>query len=167
VTSPDPPAVAARIKAETGIDVLDSTADAAAAAAAMRRAWRQIAGTIGGSLVCTLALLCIVLAFAPGNALAGVRPAFALVGVVLAVAGVWLLVWAWRTPAAYTELYVKRQQAQQRFFTEIGQASPSPFAAGNWLTRKAMIAYSTPSEVRAMRAEAESPQPPPQNPEQT
>ncbi len=167
MTSPDPRAVAARIKAETGIDVLDSDADAAAAAAAMRRAGRQIAGTIGGSLVGTLALICIVLTFAHGNASVGLRAAFALVGVALAAAGTVLIVWAWRTPAAYTELYVKRQQAQQWFFTEIGQPWPSPFAASDWLTRKAMIAYSTPGEVRAMRKEATSDQPPLQNPEET
>jgi hypothetical protein len=165
VTSSDPRVVAARIKAETGIDVLDSAGDAAAAAAAMRRAWRQVAGTFGGSLIGTLALICIVPAFAPGNASVGLRVAFALLGVAPAAASTVLIVWAWRTPAAYTELYVKRQQAQRRFFTEIGQPWPSPFADGNWLTRKAMIAFSTPSEVRAMRAEAAARQQPPDNPE--
>ncbi|MBV9140135.1 MAG: hypothetical protein JO115_04335 [Pseudonocardiales bacterium] len=168
MTSPDPRAVAARIKAETGIDVLDSSADAAAATAAMRRAGRQVAGTCGASLVGTLALICIVLAFAPGNASVGLRAVFGVIGVALAAAGTVLMVWAWRTPAAYTELYVKRQQAQQRFFTEIGQPQPSPFVAANWLTRKAMIAFSTPSEVRAMRAaEAASRQGLPDNPEKS
>ena len=167
MTSPDPRAVAARIKAETGIDVLDSGADAAAAAAAMRRAWRQVGGTYGGGSVGTLALICVVLAFAPGNAAVGLRAAFALVGVALAAAGTVLIVWAWRTPAAYTELYLKRRQAQQRFFAEIGQRCPSPFADGNWLTRKAMIAFSTPSEVRAMRAEAAARQQPPDKPEKS
>ena len=104
------------------------------------------------------------MAFAPGNATAGLRAAFALVGVALAAAGTVLIVWGWRTPAAYTELYLKRRQAQQRFFAEIGKPCPSPSADGNWLTRKAMIAFSTPSEVRAMRAEAASRQSP-DNPE--
>lgn len=160
-SSPDPRAVAARIKAETGIDVLDSGADATAAAAAMRRTGRQVAGTFGGSLAGTFALVCIVLALAHGDASVGLRAAFALVGAALAAAGVALVVWAWRIPTSYTELYVKRQQAQQRFFTEIGQPSPSSFATGDWLTRKAMVAYSTPGEVRAMREEAASRQPPP------
>lgn len=163
--SPDPRAIAARIKAETGIDVLDSNADAAAAKAAMRRAWRQVGGTMGGSLVGTLALLCIAFAFASGNDPVSARAASALVGVALAAASTTLIVWAWRTPAAYTELYVKRRQAQQRFFTEIGQPCPSAFADGSWLTRKALIAFSTPSEVRAMRAEAASRQRPAGNPE--
>ncbi len=131
----------------------------------MRRAGRQVAGTIGGSLTGGLALICIVLTFAHGDASVGLRAAFAVVGVALAAAGTVLIVWAWRTPAAYAELYVKRQQAQQRFFTEIGQPWPSPVAAGDWLSRKAMIAYSTPGEVRAMRKEARPDQPPPRNPE--
>ncbi|MGB8199564.1 MAG: hypothetical protein WCF33_07705, partial [Pseudonocardiaceae bacterium] len=63
----------------------------------MRRAWRQVAGTIGGSLVGTLALLCIILVFAPGNAPTGVRPTCAVVGVALAAAGTALVVWAIRT----------------------------------------------------------------------
>ncbi|MGH3830295.1 MAG: hypothetical protein ACRDRS_07545 [Pseudonocardiaceae bacterium] len=175
MTSPDPHAiearaVAARIKAETGIDVLDSSADAAGARAAMRRAWRQVGGTLGSSLAGTLALLCIVLAVVPGNGGAtislGVRATFAVFGLAMAVASTALIVWGWRTPAAYTELYLKRRQAQKRFFTEIGQPRPSEFEDASWLMRKAMIAFSTPSEVRAMRAEAASREPPPVNPEQ-
>ncbi|MGH3853098.1 MAG: hypothetical protein ACRDR6_06290 [Pseudonocardiaceae bacterium] len=165
MTSPDPRATAARdaaarIKAETGIDVLDRSADAAGAAASMRRAWRRVGGTFGAAPVGTLALICIVLAVVPGNGGAtisvGLRVAFAVVGLALAAAFTALIVWAWRTPAAYTELYLKRRQAQQRFFTEIGQPQPSEFEAANWLTRKAMTAFSTPSEVRAMRAQAAS-----------
>ncbi|MGH7882144.1 MAG: hypothetical protein ACREN8_04470 [Candidatus Dormibacteraceae bacterium] len=85
-----PRAIAARIKAETEIDLLDSRADAAAAA--MRRAGRQIAGTFGASLAGTMVLICIVLAFAHGNASMGLRAAFALGGVALAAAGTVLTV---------------------------------------------------------------------------
>ncbi|MEO7195174.1 MAG: hypothetical protein ABIZ05_10175 [Pseudonocardiaceae bacterium] len=172
MTSPDPHAlaaraVAARIKAETGIDVLDRSADAVGAVAAMHRAWRRVGGTFGGGLAGTLALISIVLAVVPGNGGAtislGVRAVF---GVAMAAAGIALLVWGWRTTAAYTELYLKRRQAQQRFFTEIGQPRPSEFEDASWLMRKAMIAFSTPSEVRAMRAQAASHKGPPVNPEQ-
>ncbi|MGH3827012.1 MAG: hypothetical protein ACRDQX_07540 [Pseudonocardiaceae bacterium] len=161
MTSPDPHAiearaVASRINAETGIDVLDRSADTAGARAAMRRAWRQIGGTFGGGLAGTLALICIVLAVVPSNGSAtislGLRIGFAVFGVALAVTGTVLIVWGWRTTAAYTELYLKRRLAQQRFFTEIGQPRPSEFEAASWLMRKAMIASSTPSEVRAMRS---------------
>jgi predicted lipid-binding transport protein (Tim44 family) len=157
-------AVAARIKTETGIDVLDSSADAATARAATRRAGRQIAGTLGGSLAGSLGMVCIVLAFAHGDASAGLRAAFAVIGVAVAASSAALIVWAWRTPAAYAELYVKRQQTLQRFFAEIGQPQPSPLADADWLTRKAMAAFSTPGEVKAMREEAVSPPPNPERP---
>jgi len=136
VTSPDPRAVAAQIKAETGIDLLDSNADAAGATAATRRAWRQVAGTFGGSLASGLGLLGFVLAFAPGNLLGVLRVAFAYVGVVSTAAAIALIIWGWRTPPAYAELYLRRQQAFQRFFIETRQPRPSLFVSSGWFTRK-------------------------------
>jgi hypothetical protein len=136
VASSDPRAVAARIKTETGIDLLDSDADAVAAKAATRRAGRQVAGTLGASLAGAVALICIPLALVPGSDSLGLRAAFTAVGIALAAAAATLIVWAWRTPAAYAALYLTRQQAQQRFFTEIGQPWPSRFVASDWLKRK-------------------------------
>lgn len=136
MASSDPRAVAARIKTETGIDLLDSDADAAAAEAATRRAGRQVAGTLGASLAGPVALICIGLALAPGGDSLGLRAVVAAVGIALAAAAVTLIVWAWRTPAAYIELCLTRQQAQQWFFTEIGQPWPSRFVASDWLKRK-------------------------------
>lgn len=149
----DPTVVAARIKAETGIDLLDTGADAAAASAAMRRSVRQVAGTVGCGVVATAALVSLVLAFATGNAGAGVRVAFGVVGLLLAVAAVVSGRWAWRTPPDYARLYLARQAAQQRFFDEIGQPFPGPFTARDWLGGKALVAFSTPGEVRRMRTQ--------------
>lgn len=159
MTAPDPRVVAERIRAETGVDLFDPDADAAAASVAMRRSVRQVAATVGGGMVGAVGLIFVVLAFARGDAAAGARVAYGVVGVLLMAAAVFVGVWGWRLPAAYREVVLPRRAARTRFFAEVGQ----PEMATSWLARRALVAYSTPAEVREMRAERKT-SPPPEEP---
>jgi hypothetical protein len=153
VAPPDPRAIADRIRVETGIDLFDPAADAVAAAVAMRRAVRQVMGTIGCSGCGGLASILLVLGFIPRHPGpgAGVRVALVVFGGAVVAGAVMLGIWGWRLPAAYREVFLPREAARRRFLAEIGQLR-NPLGAADWLGRKALIAYSTPAEVREMRA---------------
>jgi hypothetical protein len=162
VTTPDPRVVALRIRDETGVDLLDPGAEASAASVAMRRSLRQVAGTIGCGLLGAVALFCFAAVFAPSGPDGGGRAAVAVVGVACLLGALTVVIWGWRMPRAYREVFLPRRAAQQRFFTELGQEWPNALSATDWLGRKAVVAYSAPSQVRELR-EAQRQHPPAQS----
>lgn len=149
MTGSDPREAAERIRAETGIDLCDTDADAVAAKASMRRAYRQVAGTVGAGVLGAIGLVLVVLAATSDTTSAGGRIASGIAGVIFLAAAALVAVWAWRLPAVYRDLVLPRRAAHARLLAEIGgEGLPT-----DWLTRRAMVAYSTPSEVRQMREE--------------
>jgi hypothetical protein len=152
MSEPDYRAVAARIRAETGIDVLDDDANARADRLATREQLRRVGSWVVASLLGAVGLLLVIAAAAADDAVAA-RVAVAVVGLAGAGGAVVLGVSAFRPSRRYRNEVLPRVAARDRFVAELGDAAPGLLAQSGVLTRAAYSAFSTPKDIRKMQAE--------------
>ncbi|MDX6278088.1 MAG: hypothetical protein QOJ72_2216 [Nocardioidaceae bacterium] len=116
-----------KVQERTGVDLTDMEAQRRLNAAELRRGMRQCVGVVGGSVVGGLALVCLVLSAAPGDAGAGLRIAFVVVGVLLAAPAVWFCLRMLRPTAQFRTEFQPRRDALGELYREVGARNPRKF----------------------------------------